>query len=438
MNFSKRLLITLVILAILLLIAFFVFNSKKVVKAQNQIKIFPVSYSLESSGEVTWQNPQNAFNQDLPDNASFSDFDEENSAFIQEKPKEEPTTTTVPSETTPTTESTTTTLPSEMTTTTTEQPTTTTTESTTTTTIESTTTTTTLLSEETTTTTIPQETTTTTEPISWLKKIFGFLIPKVNAEEEKQILNSASLTFQDFSLSEDFDLSQSQNVQLRFSLAGKGQEGDKLIIDYFYHDQWQNLGELDLANEISNNTNGGYFLYALPIFENWRELENFKIRFTYITHNSNQKQEVYLDALWLEVEYEENLEEMAAPIIDESISRVEKEEIKIFDQNSLHRCSVTPFSQKIKGGEQANYSIFLVPSVSDFPFELNFGDLPRGVNAVLSQTNGFAPSEINLGFNTLPDAQIGSFSLVIIYRERQEGGALLPNFCQLNLIIEEK
>jgi len=311
MKFSKRLFINILILAILLLIAIFVFNSKFVVRAQNQIKIFPVSYSLESSGEVTWQNPQNAFTQDLPDNASFSDFNEENSAFIQEKPKEQTTTTTVPSEITPTTESTTTTLssemttttlPSETTTTTTEQPTTTTTESTTTTIIESTATTTTLPLEETTTTTNPPETTTTTEPISFLKKIFGFLIPKVNAEEEKQALNSASLIFENFSLPEDFDLSQIQNVQLRFSLAGKGQEGDKLILSYFYQNEWHNLEELDLSQETSNNTNGGYFLYALPIFENWTDLGNLKIRFTY---SGSQNSKVFLDALWLEIDYEE-------------------------------------------------------------------------------------------------------------------------------------
>jgi len=300
MNFSKRLLITLAILAILLLLAFFVFNSKIVVKAQNQIKIFPTSYTLESSNDITWQNPQNAFNQDLPDNASFADFNEENSAFIKGIIEEETTTTTVPSETAPITESTTTTLPSEMTTTTTE--------STTTTTIESTTTTTTLPLEETTTTTIPQETTTTTEPISWLKKIFGFLIPKVNAEEEKQALNSASLIFENFSLPEGFDLNEIQNVQLRISLAGKGQEGDKVIINYFYQNEWRNLEELDLSQEIFNNTNGGYFLYALPIFENPEDLQNLKIKFTYYSTSiipDSKLSPVYLDSVWLDLEYGE-------------------------------------------------------------------------------------------------------------------------------------
>ncbi len=305
MNFSKRLLITLVILVILLLLAFFIFDSKFVVKAQSQIKIFPTSYNLESSGDITWENPQNAFTQDLSDNASFSNFNEENSASIKDSIEQQiPTTTvtTVPEETT------TTTVLESTTTTTAEQPTTTTIESTTTTTIKPTTSTTILPPEETTTTTILQETTTSTEPISFLKKFFEFLIPKVNAEEENQIANSfAAIIFDDFSLPEDFDLNEIQNIQLRFSLAGKGEEGDELKISYFYDNKWQNFGELDLYSEISNNTNGGYFLYALPIFENPEDLQNLKIKFQIL---GSESQEVYLDSVWLEIDYEEIIQEV--------------------------------------------------------------------------------------------------------------------------------
>ncbi|MCX6737136.1 MAG: hypothetical protein NTX26_00085, partial [Candidatus Parcubacteria bacterium] len=257
------------------------------------------------------------------------------------------TTTTIPPETTTTTESTTTTLPSE----------------TTTTTIESTTTTTTLPPEETTTTTNPPETTTTTEPISFLKKLFQFLTPKVKAEEttsttlpEESTTTTtlpsetttitepttttipqetttttestttttesttttpvtSSLIFSNFDLGENlFDQIIPQNIQLRFSLAGKGQEGDKLMISYFYHDQWQNSGELDLSNEISNNTNGGYFLYALPVFDNPEELQNLKIKFQAL---GSKTQEVYLDSVWLEVEYGEEGKEIEEPEISQ-------------------------------------------------------------------------------------------------------------------------
>ena len=305
MTFSKRLLLTLAILAFILIISVFIIETKKVARAQNQIKIFPVAYDIESTGNITWQNPQNAFNQDLSEEASSTDFNQENSAYIAEINKEESvipptttttttnetTTTTVPLETTTTTnETTTTTIPEETTTTTTIP------EETTSTTIpEETTTTTTTIPEETTTTT--NETTTTTEPVSLIKKFFSLFLNKAQAEET--ILNSSSLIFSDFGLGYfDLDKNIIQNAQLRVSFAGLGQEGDKVSIDYFYNNEWQNLGEINLSQESSNNTNGGYFLFALPIFNNLDDFQNLKIKFTY------DKPGIYLDAVWLEANYE--------------------------------------------------------------------------------------------------------------------------------------
>ncbi|PIY89743.1 MAG: hypothetical protein COY73_00020, partial [Candidatus Nealsonbacteria bacterium CG_4_10_14_0_8_um_filter_37_14] len=86
---------------------------------------------------------------------------------------------------------------------------------------------------------------------------------------------------------------------------------------------WQSLANFDLENEISNNLNGGYFLYALPIFESWEDLNNLKIRFTYQNSQypisniqyptSNIQYPVYLDAVWLEVEYEDVKKEVMPP-----------------------------------------------------------------------------------------------------------------------------
>jgi len=118
-----------------------------------------------------------------------------------------------------------------------------------------------------------------------------------------------TLEFSDFSVFEEFQDTEIKNVQLRLSMAaGKGTDQDKLIIEYSYDSDlpageagWSHSAEFDLENEVSNATNNGYWLYALPIFENWGDLGNLKIRFIYRGQN---KAEVYLDALWLEVEYE--------------------------------------------------------------------------------------------------------------------------------------
>ena len=76
-------------------------------------------------------------------------------------------------------------------------------------------------------------------------------------------------------------------VQLKLSLAGKGsagppagEAGERLIIDYFYQNVWHNLAKFDLESEISNSLNGGYFVYGLPIFENWDDLNDLRIGFT--------------------------------------------------------------------------------------------------------------------------------------------------------------
>ena len=68
------------------------------------------------------------------------------------------------------------------------------------------------------------------------------------------------------------------------------------------------MEELDLSQEISNNTNGGYFLYALPIFENPEDLQNLKIKFQVL---GSRSQEVYLDSVWLEIDYGEILQEIS-------------------------------------------------------------------------------------------------------------------------------
>ena len=144
-----------------------------------------------------------------------------------------------------------------------------------------------------------------------------------------------SLELSNFSVSDNFEGTKINNVQLRLSLAGRGRAGDKLTIDYYYQDfypegsqgdsfgAWQSLANFDLENEISNNLNGGYFLYALPIFESWEDLNNLKIRFTYQNSQypisniqyptSNIQYPVYLDAVWLEVEYEDVKKEVMPP-----------------------------------------------------------------------------------------------------------------------------
>ena len=125
------------------------------------------------------------------------------------------------------------------------------------------------------------------------------------------------LEFSDFAIPESFvnqgDVEkQIKNIQLRVSLAfDGGGPDDSLAIEYNtseLEDNWQSLEEFSLNNSNSNASNNGYWLFALPIFENWQDLENLKIRFRYRGFLP-AKGSVYLDAVWLEVDYEETEKE---------------------------------------------------------------------------------------------------------------------------------
>lgn len=135
---------------------------------------------------------------------------------------------------------------------------------------------------------------------------------------ESATSTAPTLEFFDFNVAEKFTKNKIENVKLRLSLAAKGGPEDKLKIEYFYQNTWQDLNELVLVNEFSNATNGDYRLYALPTFENWQDLENLRVRFTYFNNISGNLvgSTVYLDALWLEINYQP--QEQVAPKQEES------------------------------------------------------------------------------------------------------------------------
>ncbi len=131
------------------------------------------------------------------------------------------------------------------------------------------------------------------------------------------------LDFSGFNLPEQAELKEIKNVQLRFSLAIKPSLQEdinenmdscgKLLIEYQENEDWRNLGIIDLSQETSNVLNGGYFLYALPVFQSWEDFDNLRIRFSVVPCDEINISYglVYLDAVWIEVEYGEDVAETA-------------------------------------------------------------------------------------------------------------------------------
>jgi hypothetical protein len=399
-------------------------------EAQEQIKIFPTVFSGD------WQNPGAVFSQDLGENATFEEFNEENSAypFASENKKEN---LEIPAkdqskaqkligllekikcffkfnlakaQETPSPENT----------------------------LESTPEPTLEPTPESNSEPTPES---TPAPEPTLQPT-----PETPAVEPREKV----LELSNFSIPEVFSNKTIKNIQLRLSLAGKGEKGDKLIIDYYYQDSWQSLVEFDLENEISNALNGGYFLYALPVFENQKDLENLKIRFIY---SGSQNSKVFLDSLWLEIDYEEFLFQTEVPpeeFVEESTPQPESQseptppspllkerklekEIHI-DAGARHSCIAKNFSLNLSGRERDIVEIEFTGMRSDLE-SLEIGSLPLGIditflnNADYSWSPAKSDSKAVLQIVNQPGSQKGNFSIPIIYTSGNS-----TTVCQINII----
>lgn len=109
--------------------------------------------------------------------------------------------------------------------------------------------------------------------------------------------------------------------------------------------------------------------------------------------------------------------------------------VKIYDERAKHQCAIEQFSQEVARGKKASYAVALTPSQEGKEFELLMGSLPEGVTATFNRDEGNAPATVALSLLAAPDAQVGSFNVVLVYYERAGLLSKLPNFCQLNLIV---
>lgn len=126
-------------------------------------------------------------------------------------------------------------------------------------------------------------------------------------EEHAVVLARRTLSFSDFDIGSDFSAERIVNTQLRLSFAGKrarinSDDDEKIFIEYVQEGQVVEGGVVEIDDEVSNAINGGYFLYALPIHYNWEAFSDLEVRLTY-TSKSGEVGSVYLDSLWLEVDF---------------------------------------------------------------------------------------------------------------------------------------
>ena len=100
---------------------------------------------------------------------------------------------------------------------------------------------------------------------------------------------------------------------------------------------------------------------------------------------------------------------------------------------SGHSCSVAPFSQKVKAGETASFSVRLIPSLAGKEFTLELGDVPLQVEGGFENPDASAIAAAALVLRTGKNTPIASYSLVVNYAETGSDAAAV---CRLNLIVE--
>lgn len=117
-----------------------------------------------------------------------------------------------------------------------------------------------------------------------------------------------------FGIEGSFTGKKFDSAELRFSFASVSDEalaaGGKLLVRYYFAGRWRQAGEVFLEGEVSNRTNGGYFMAALPDVAAWSDLSDVKVVIEYVGAEDGSAAELYLDAVWIDALYSERAQDI--------------------------------------------------------------------------------------------------------------------------------
>lgn len=143
---------------------------------------------------------------------------------------------------------------------------------------------------------------------------------------------------------------------------------------------------------------------------------------------------VYLDALWLEVAYQELEEpEPPLPILKE---RVYTKEI-VIDPEALHACQAAPFSVDVSKRSTASVKLML-SGTWEGAYELEVGGLPLGIDMFFVRSDDYVyhPSvdedTATLRVSAQEGAREGNFTVPVIFTKQEGKGSSV--ICQVNIV----
>ncbi len=167
-------------------------------------------------------------------------------------------------------------------------------------------------------------------PVSFIKKgfesfLFSFYSEFANAQEDNSdseiispgVLNSLILS--GFNLPSDISKKPVTNVSLNSSLAFFSEyQGDKLLFEYSLDGtSWSLISEISGNKKIANINEENYFSFSMPLEKEISNLADLKIRISYINDDFSEDDtrvvKLFLDATWIELDYEEIEEEEILP-----------------------------------------------------------------------------------------------------------------------------
>ncbi len=123
-----------------------------------------------------------------------------------------------------------------------------------------------------------------------------------------------TLEFTGFGVSGSLTDKKFKEVAVSFSFASRAPEDsaaeDTLIVRYFHAGVWKQAGQVYLNKELSNASNGDYFTAALDGLSAWDDLSDVRILVEYDRTVETQPARLWLDALWLDVTYQERAQDV--------------------------------------------------------------------------------------------------------------------------------
>lgn len=298
------------------------------------------------------------------------------------------------------------------------------------------------------------------EPVSFLQNYFFSLAYAEEPEEQGITENQNINEEEDISETEDeegidtIDALPNTIIEVQYTLDGT---------------EWKSLG---YVSEINNDIQ-----FELPIeeFENIADLERLQIALRTLS-SFDVTPKIYLDSMWLEVEYDEVLteenpvEEILGQVIgaeEEATTEEENEELLeeeaeeqeeqiienvpvlpvlsvrnfqkdiLIDKEASHSCKSIPFKVNISGVDTYILPLVLEKAVEDL-YELEIGSLPNGVDVTFAKNNQYIyspeanESEVDLKITNEIGSQKGDFNVSVIFSKKDTNDSSV--ICQINII----